>query len=183
MDQPMGDKTLKEEISSRLEPFSTWPTDIAGLDKALSDVRNIIRKASDFSVEQKSAILNELSQFSPTEKLRFRSSTNVEDARYFVGAGLYDSFGGCILDDTDGDDVGPSHCDPDEPNERGVFRAIRKVYASFYNLNAYLERLRHGVNESEVGMALLIHHSFPDEDEVANGVATLTAIRVVEVLG
>ena len=174
MDQPMGDKTLKEEISSRLEPFSTWPTDIAGLDKALSDVRNIIRKASDFSVEQKSAILNELSQFSPTKKLRFRSSTNVEDTRYFVGAGLYDSFSGCILDDTDGDDVGPSHCDPDEPNERGVFRAIRKVYASFYNLNAYLERLRHGVNESEVGMALLIHHSFPDEDEVANGVATLS---------
>ena len=143
---PMGDKTFKEEISSRLEPFSTWPTDIAGLDKALSDVRNIIRKASDFSVEQKSAILNELSQFSPTKKLRFRSSTNVEDTRYFVGAGLYDSFSGCILDDTDGDDVGPSHCDPDEPNERGVFRAIRKVYASFYNLNAYLERLRHGVN-------------------------------------
>ena len=67
MDQSMGDKTLKEEISSRLEPFSTWPTDIAGLDKALSDVRNIIRKASDFSVEQKSAILNELSQFSPTK--------------------------------------------------------------------------------------------------------------------
>ena len=91
-----------------------------------------------------------------------------------MGAGLYDSFSGCILDDTDGDDVGPSHCDPDEPNERGVFRAIRKVYASFYNLNAYLERLRHGVNGSEVGMALLIHHSFPDEDEVANGVATLS---------
>ena len=174
MNQPMGDTTLSEEIDSRLQPFSSWPTDIAGLDKALRDIRNIIRKASDFSDKQKSAILEGLSQFSPTEKIRFRSSTNVEDTRYFVGAGLYDSFSGCILDDTDNDDTGPSHCDPDEADERGVFRAIRKVYASFYNLNAYLERIRHGVNESEVGMALLVHHSFPDEIELANGVATLS---------
>ena len=70
---------------------------------------------------------------------------------------------GCVLYDTDNNDTGPSHCDPDEPEERGVFRAMRKVYASFYNLNAYLERLRHGVNESEVGMALLVHHSYPDD--------------------
>ena len=173
MEQSMGDKTLREEINFRIEPFSSWPTNIAGLDKALRDIQNIILKASHFSNEQKSAILNELSGFSPNEKIRFRSSTNVEDTRYFVGAGLYDSFSGCVLDDTDNNDTGPSHCDPDEPNERGVFRAIRKVYASFYNLNAYLERLRHGVNESDVGMALLVHHSFPDEIEVANGVATL----------
>ena len=118
MNQPMGDVTLGEEIDSRLQSFSSWPTDIAGLDKALRDIRNIIRKASDFSDEQKSAILEGLSQFSPTEKIRFRSSTNVEDTRYFVGAGLYDSYSGCILDDTDNDDTGPSHCDPDEADER-----------------------------------------------------------------
>ena len=77
-----------------------------------------------------------------------------------------------LHDDTDGDEVGPSHCDPLQPKERGVFRAMRKVYASFYNLNATLERLRHGIDESRVGMALLVHHSFPDEIEAANGVAT-----------
>jgi len=60
-----------------------------------------------------------------------------------------------------------------EPKERGVFRAIRKVYASFYNLNAYLQRLRHGVREDEVGMAILAHHSYPDEIELANGVAVV----------
>ena len=173
MDQPMGDKTLREEINSRIEPFNTWPTDIASLDRELRNIRNIIRKAADFSEETKLAILNELSDFSPNEKLRFRSSTNVEDTRYFVGAGLYDSYSGCVLDDTDNNDTGPSHCDPDEPEERGVFRAMRKVYASFYNLNAYLERLRHGVNEAEVGMALLVHHSYPDDIELANGGATL----------
>ena len=57
--------------------------------------------------------------------------------------------------------------------ERGVFRAIQRVYASFYNDNAFLERLRHGVTESEVGMGVLVHHSFPDEEELANGVAAL----------
>ena len=67
--------------------------------------------------------------------------------------------------------VSACHCDPDQDKERGVFRAIRKVFASFYNLNAFLERLRHGIDENDVGMALLVHHSFPDEDELANGVA------------
>src|SRR6185436_13670373 len=60
-----------------------------------------------------------------------------------------------------------------ESSERGVFRAIRRVYASFYNDNAYLERLRHNVPESQVQMGMLVHHSFPDPLEMANGVATL----------
>ena len=67
----------------------------------------------------------------------------MEDAEQFTGAGLYDSFSGCLDDDLDGDGTGPSCCDGTEPNERGVFRAIKKVYASFYNDNALLERLRH----------------------------------------
>ena len=66
----------------------------------------------------------------------------------------------------------PSLCDPLKSKERGVFRALRRVYASFYNENAFLERLRFGVDETQVGMAVLVHHSFPDEDERANGVAT-----------
>lgn len=109
----------------------------------------------------------------PRGKLRFRSSTNVEDSEQFTGAGLYDSYSGCLLDDLDGDTDGPSLCDPSEPAERGVFRALRRVFASFYNDNAVLERLRHGVNETSVGMAVLVHPSFPDEIEWANGVATL----------
>jgi len=47
------------------------------------------------------------------------------------------------------------------------------VFASFYNENAYLERLRHGIDEETVAMGILVHHSFPDELELANGVATL----------
>ena len=113
--------------------------------------------------------------FDPQRNIRFRSSSNVEDTEQFVGAGLYDSFSGCLADDLDDDTAGPCRCDPAEPKERGVFRAIRKVYASFYNDDAYLERLRHGIDEAQVGMGLLVHHSFPDEIERANGVATLKA--------
>lgn len=163
--------TLRSEIASRLEPFS-WPVDIAALDAALREIRDLIKDTADFTPAQRTAIIASLSRFDDDRKLRFRSSTNVEDSANFIGAGLYDSFSGCIADDTDGDNVGPSHCDPTRANERGVFRAMRKVYASFYNLNAYIERLRHHVDESTVGMAILVHHSFPDEIEAANGVAT-----------
>ncbi|HYD48707.1 MAG TPA: hypothetical protein VEB21_10185, partial [Terriglobales bacterium] len=55
----------------------------------------------------------------------------------------------------------------------GVFRALRKVFESFYNDNAFLERLRHRVDESQVGMAVLVNHTFVDASELANGVATL----------
>jgi hypothetical protein len=52
-------------------------------------------------------------------------------------------------------------CDPPRPGS-GVFRRSAG-FASFYNDNAFLERLKHGVNEARVGMALLVHHSYPDE--------------------
>ena len=168
---PGTETTLRDEIASRLAPFS-WPADIAALDAGLEGIRDLIKNTADFDETQQAAILAALDRFNTHQKLRFRSSTNVEDSAAFIGAGLYDSFSGCIADDTDGDDEGPSHCDPTKANERGVFRAMRKVYASFYNLNAYIERLRHGVDESTVGMAILVHHSFPDEFEAANGVAT-----------
>ena len=97
----------------------------------------------------------------------------MEDTERFTGAGLYDSYSGCLMDDMDGDTSGPCQCDPTEPKEKGVFRAIQKVYASFYNDDAYLERLMHHVDETQVAMGVLVHYSFPDETELANGVATL----------
>ena len=53
------------------------------------------------------------------------------------------------------------------------FRAIQKVYASFYNENAFLERLRPGRRREPGGTAVLVHVSTPDEIELANGVATV----------
>jgi len=171
--------TLRQEIANRLGGYSYPPADIAALSADLAVIRNMITNASvtSFSQQLQDAVIGILQDpnygFDVNSKIRFRSSTNVEDSNQFTGAGLYDSYSGCLADDLDGDDDGPCICDAEENNERGVFRAIRKVFASFYNDNAFLERLRHGVNEADVGMALLVHHSFPDEIELANGVATL----------
>jgi hypothetical protein len=169
---PGGARTLRDEISARLLPFANYPPQVAELKAVLADIRTLIRSAA-FTGEQEEAITNVLQVFDGSRKIRFRSSTNIEDAEHFTGAGLYDSYSGCLMDDLDGDTSGPSACDPSENQERGVFRAIKRVYASFYNDNAFLERLRYGIDESTVGMAVLVHHSFPDEDELANGVATL----------
>lgn len=174
LDQTMpGGQTLRAEIAGRLLPYTNFPPNIAALKASLAGIRDMFTRTATFTASQQQAITNVLRVFNPTRRIRFRSSTNVEDSEHFTGAGLYDSFSGCLLDDLDGDNSGPSHCEPDEDNERGVFRAIRRVYASFYNDNAFLERLRHGVDESKVAMGVLVHHSFPDEEELANGVAAL----------
>lgn len=174
LDQPLsGGGTLREAIAGRLAPHSQYPPQIGPLRTALAEIRDLITDVARFSPQQQEAVLDALAGFDPERKIRFRSSTNVEDSETFTGAGLYDSYSGCLADDLDPDESGPCRCDSEEPRERGVFRAIAKVYASFYNENAYLERLRRGVKEDEVGMAVLAHHSFPDEEELANGVATL----------
>ena len=88
-------------------------------------------------------------------RMRFRSSTNAEDLGGFTGAGLYTSKSGDLND-------------PDRPPEE----AIKKVWASIWNYKAYDERQYRSMDHKAVGMALLCHRSFPDEE--ANGVA-LTA--------
>ena len=172
MSQVLGNgRTLRQEISNRLAGFG-YPADVAALQLQLAAIRTLIRNSTQFTPAQQHAITNALAVFDRERNIRFRSSTNVEDAESFTGAGLYDSFSGCLADDQDSDNVGPSICDPTEEDERGVFRAIRRVYSSFYNDNAFLERLRLAVNENQVGMAILVHHSTPDPTEMANGVAT-----------
>jgi hypothetical protein len=171
--------SLRHEISQRLGDYTYPPEDMQALVSDLALVRSLFSDAhvTRFSSAVQKGILEVLSDpnhgFNPNAMLRFRSSTNVEDSADFVGAGLYDSYSGCFADELDGENQGPCACDPNRTAERGVFRAIRRVFASFYNDNAFLERLRHRVNEAEVGMAVLVHHSFPDEIELANGVATV----------
>ncbi len=88
----------------------------------------------------------------PGIPMRFRSSTNAEDLGDFTGAGLYTSMTG----------------DPSDPDRR-IADAIRTVYASVWGPRAYEERDYYGIEHRKVGMALLSHRSFPDEE--ANGVA------------
>ena len=178
---PTTGRTLREEIDARLGSFTYPPQDMSLARAKLAEVNTLIRKTVKWTEEQRTRIINELIAAFPDvphdQFLRFRSSSNAEDSQELTGAGLYDSFSGCIADDTDSDTKGPSHADPNEPEEKGVLRAIEKVFASFYNENAWLERLRHQVREQDTGMAILVHHNFPDELEMANGVVTFKYVR------
>ncbi len=91
----------------------------------------------------------------PNTRMRFRSSTNAEDLEDFTGAGLYTSRSG-------------------DPNDDAfpVEDALRTVWSSVWFFRAFDEREYRNIDHSTVGMAILVHHSFPDEE--ANGVA-LTA--------
>jgi pyruvate, water dikinase len=94
------------------------------------------------------AKINESGSFS---NIRFRSSTNSEDIKGFNGAGLYDSFTGI----------------PGDP-QKTIENAIRKVWASLWNLPAFEEREYFKIDQMSVSMAVLVHRSFPEE--AANGV-------------
>ena len=170
-----GGQTLRAFIGEKLSGY-TYPPDISTLRTNLALIRDVIRKTAQFTPTQRQAIVGALAGFSPNRKIRFRSSTNVEDTDTYIGAGLYDSYSGCLADDLDDDSNGPSACDPEEPDERGVFRALQRVYASFYNDDAFIERLRLKLDETKIGMAVLVHYSFPDSIEMANGVATLNVL-------
>lgn len=124
-------------------------------DARLEELRDAIKDAPmdpDFMADLRAKLAAEY----PGERMRFRSSTNAEDLEGFTGAGLYTS--------KTGDESGPNP-DPSESFDK----AIRKVWASVWYFRAFEERRYRGIAHEDVGMALLVHHSFPDE--FANGVA------------
>jgi hypothetical protein len=128
--------------------------DPAVRDNRLAELRDQMRAAPlDPALER--ALLVKLRGEFPGTRMRFRSSTNAEDLEGFTGAGLYTS----------------KSADPDDP-ERPIADAVRAVWASVWFFRAFEERSYRSIDHRAVGMALLVHRSFPDE--AANGVA-LTA--------
>lgn len=91
-------------------------------------------------------------RWSVDTQLRFRSSTNVEDLEEFSGAGLYTSAGASA-----------------EEGRDAIADAIRVVWASAWNHQAFVERDFYRVVHQGVRMGVLVHPAF--EDEEANGVA------------
>lgn len=91
----------------------------------------------------------------PGEDARFRSSTNSEDLGAFTGAGLYNSETG----------------DPDIAGDGSdsIEWAVKKVWSQVWNPRAYEERDYYSMNHLDVGMGLLVHPNFPEEE--SNGVA------------
>ncbi len=85
-------------------------------------------------------------------RVRFRSSTNVEDLPEFSGAGLYTSASASL----------------DEGNQ-AIADAVKAVWASVWNYQAFVERDFYRVDQRRVRMGVLVHPAFVDE--AANGVA------------
>lgn len=125
--------------------------DIAARDAQLKQLRDDM-KLAPINQEFMDLLLDKLNTEFPETRMRFRSSTNAEDLEGFTGAGLYTSKSG-----QPGDAVDP------------VEDAIRTVWASVWFFRAFEERRYNGIGHEAVGMALLVHRSFPDEE--ANGVA------------
>ncbi len=109
-------------------------------------------EAAPFDADLEAALLSKITGEFDYTRMRFRSSTNAEDLDGFTGAGLYTSKSG----------------DPNDP-DKPVMDAVRAVWASVWNFRAFEERSYRSIDHLAVGMALLVHRSFPDEE--ANGVA------------
>ncbi len=141
-------------FDARVESLLADPefqADPAVRDTALAALRDDMETAPvDPAFE--AALLAKLEADYPGIRMRFRSSTNAEDLDGFTGAGLYTSKSG----------------EPNNP-DKPVMNAIRKVWASVWFLRAFDERSYRSIDHAQVGMALLVHRSFPDEE--ANGVA------------
>jgi hypothetical protein len=109
------------------------------------------------------AVSAQFAALAPAQGLRFRSSSNVEDADGFNGAGLYASYSGWIDPTAAGEDPGAT-----------VEAAVREVWGSYWGAEAFEERLGAGLRHLDGRMGVLVHPRFEDEAELANGVLTLT---------
>ena len=110
------------------------------------------------------AVSTNFADLDPSQGIRFRSSSTIEDIEGFNGAGLYDSNTG-YLDPTVLPDV--------DDHGRTVERAILRTWSSYWSAVAFEERSRENVDHRSGAMAVLVHPRFDDDLEIDNGVATL----------
>lgn len=120
-------------------------------DEALKKIRKMIT-ASPLDPVLLQSVIAKMKRVKNFTDYRFRSSTNAEDIEGFSGAGLYESKTGSLTD-----------------TSKPVEKAIKKVWASLWLPGAFNERRNAKIDESTVGMAILVHRSFGTE--AVNGVA------------
>ncbi|MFZ5481260.1 MAG: PEP/pyruvate-binding domain-containing protein [Myxococcota bacterium] len=151
-DQFMTDNGLWDRVDE-LMADPDW-ADPVQREEMLKDFKDELR-SKPMRPEVVEAVIAKAAQMFPGESIRFRSSTNSEDLGDFTGAGLYDSETGDPTLVGDGEDT--------------VEWAMKKVWAQVWNPRAYEEREYYSIVHLDVGMGLLVHANFPDEE--ANGVA------------
>ncbi|MCB9758580.1 MAG: hypothetical protein H6739_01945 [Alphaproteobacteria bacterium] len=167
--QGEGFHTFAETLDVWLSD-ETFLNDAAARRSMLTDLRIAIREAP-LDPALVSALYDAIvaTWGDDTTMVRFRSSSNAEDALQFSGAGLYDSESVCAADSVDGDDEGDSLCDPDQDDERTIERGLRRVWASMWNTEAYEERAWYGIDHRQAVMGILVNTR--SKDERANIVA------------
>jgi hypothetical protein len=133
-------------------------------DAALAQLRADIQAAPVDAAFQ-TLLKNKLATDYPGLTMRFRTSTNAEDLDGFPCAGCYDSHTG----DPKDWDVEVATCNTDGNNNCSVLQAVRKTWATVWKMRTFDEREYHSIDHTAVGMALLVHHNFAEEE--ANGVA------------
>jgi hypothetical protein len=126
-------------------------SDLAQLNQRLEALRGQMLKSTVDQGLQDLLRAKLRAEYRQYGRIRFRSSTNSEDLEGFTGAGLYDSATGVLSNWSD------------------VVDAVRTVWSSVWFFRAFQERRYRGIDQNHVGMAVLVHHSFPEEE--ANGVA------------
>jgi pyruvate, water dikinase len=120
------------------------------LQLRLKEIRNAIQNTS-VSSDLLTSTEQKIKSLGNYTSMRFRSSTNAEDAKGFSGAGLYASKTGILGSD-----------------EQSIEDAVRKVWASLWSYNAFMEREYFNIDQENVQMGILVHRAFPDEE--VNGV-------------
>lgn len=149
-DQFMRTNGFYDQVAAYQEDPS-FASDYRVRDAKLRELRVAMTKAPlDASLEAALKAKLATADYSGHE-IRFRTSTNSEDLEGFPCAGCYESHTGDPSDWTD------------------VTDAIRETYSTAWSFRTYEERDYYGVDHTTVGMALLVHKNFPNEE--ANGVA------------
>ncbi len=140
-------------IDQKIEAFLSHPSlskdrviEIAELKKIKKSYKKGVVNPSLIN-----AISEKLNLMYPNRKMRFRSSTNSEDLPQFSGAGLYDS---------------TSYLPGDQ--KKTIARALKKIWASVWNLRAFDERNFFNISHRDVYVGILVNPAFPQEE--ANGV-------------
>ncbi|XOV67729.1 MAG: PEP/pyruvate-binding domain-containing protein [Fluviicola sp.] len=129
----------------------------------LKEIRNLI-KDTPLDETLLAEVENMIVHLGTYRRMRFRSSTNAEDREGFSGAGIYTSKTG---------ELG----NPEKP----IDKAIKKVWASLWSYNAFMEREAFNIDHSTAAMGILVHRSFPDEE--VNGVAITSNLYRDDYLG
>jgi hypothetical protein len=151
-DQFMRENGLYDRMKELMSD-ARW-ADPTTREEALDQFKDELR-AAPIREEVVGKVVARAAELFPGEDIRFRSSTNAEDLGQFTGAGLYDS------------ETGKPAIPGDERDS--VAWAIKKVWSQVWNPRAYQERDYFSMDHLDVGMALLVHANFPEEE--AQGVA------------